>query len=282
MSGYIKSKKTDAPKEDHLEEEIQYDEDSGIQAGTEESAVTEYEEYTKVQTEDEEEKEILVCEIVRAMDFTVKEPKLDITPEENQMYLEGYLKVLKNEIPVISKTGEEKYYKDLWRAGIEFEELLKERGAREFPYQYYYDDLDGDGKPEFAFKQGCVYLLKYELDLDQCRILDSEQTCYFKKIVGAGQIWCHDGLHAGMIRDRLVALTEDGSFQEVLILEEGVDPEHPYYKVGINDRSLSYVTVSEGNWNDVTAPFFEMVENNGLPVKTLEEVFGNLLKESIP
>lgn len=70
---------------------------------------------SEVRTGDEEE--IPVCDIVRAMDFTAKEPQLDITPEENQIYLEGYLKVLKNEIPTIGN-AEVKYYKDLWQAGI--------------------------------------------------------------------------------------------------------------------------------------------------------------------
>lgn len=76
-----------------------------------------------------EDKEIPVCDIVRAMDFTVKKPQLDITPEENRIYLEGYLKVLKNEIPTIGKV-EVKYCKDLWKAGMEFEELLKKRYER--------------------------------------------------------------------------------------------------------------------------------------------------------
>lgn len=31
------------------------------------------------------------------------------------------------------------------------------------------------------------------------------------------------------------------------------------------------------NWNEITAPFFEMVENQGFEEKTLEEVFGELL-----
>ncbi|MDE7179063.1 MAG: hypothetical protein K2O59_14715 [Lachnospiraceae bacterium] len=51
------------------------------------------------------------------------------------------------EIPAIGEV-EVKYYKDLWRAGIEFELLLKEKDTREYPYLYYYDDLDGDGKPD--------------------------------------------------------------------------------------------------------------------------------------
>lgn len=230
-----------------------------------------------------EEKEIPVCDIVRAMDFTAKKPQLDITPEENQIYLDGYLKVLKNEIPLIGEV-EVKYYKDLWKAGTEFEELLKEKDTREYPYLYYYDDLDGDGKPEFAIEQGCMFLFKYDKEFDQCKILHSEEACYFKSIVGAGQIWRHDGLHANTVRDDLIGLVEDGSFQYILRLDEGVNPNHPYYQVGVSEAPTYdeyYVDVSEEEWNELTKPFFEMVENNALPRKTLEEVFGDLLEESL-
>ena len=228
-----------------------------------------------------EEKEIPVCDIVRAMDFTAREPQLDITPEENQIYLEGYLKVLKNEIPVIGEV-EVKYYKDLWKAGTEFEQLLKEKDTREYPYLYYYDDLDGDGKPEFAIEQGCMFLFKYDKELDQCRILHSEEACYFETIVGAGQIWRHDGMHANTVRDDLIGIVEDGSFQYILRLDEGVSPNHPYYQIGVSEAPTYdeyYVDVSEEEWNEITQPFFEMVENNALPRKTLEEVFGDLLEE---
>lgn len=240
--------------------------------------------------------EIPVCDIVRAMDFTVKESHIDITPEENRVYLEGYLKVLKNEIPAIGEV-EVKYYKDLWKAGIEFEELLKEKETEEYPYLYYYDDLDGDGKPEFAINQGCMFLFKYEPELNRCTILDFEESCYFKTIVGPGLIWRHDGLHADVVRDDLIGLDKEGNFEEILRLEEGVNPKHPYFEVGVSDTSLQYADeiedawkgfetpfleyadVSEEEWREITEPFFEMVENNAVPKKTLEEVFGELLEE---
>ena len=263
LLGHLKCKKTEVSRENHL---------------INESLIMGHEENSEMQAEYDEETSI--CEIVRAMDFTVNEPNLKITPQENQVYLEGYLKMLKNEIPVIGKAGEQ-YYKDLWKAGIEFEELLREKETRKYPYLYYYDDLDGDGKPELAIEQGCMFLFKYDEESDKCRILYQEQACYFKKIVGAGQIWYHDGLHGDVIRDSLITLTDDGTFQEVLSLEEGINPKYPYYEVKVlNDALPDFVDISEENWNDITKPFFEMVENNGLPLKTLEEVFGELLEES--
>lgn len=36
-----------------------------------------------------------VCQTVKNMDFTIKEPQMDITENEDQLYKEAYLKVLK-------------------------------------------------------------------------------------------------------------------------------------------------------------------------------------------
>ena len=38
----------------------------------------------------------IVCEAVKTMDFTVKEPIINITAEEDMLYKEAYLKILKN------------------------------------------------------------------------------------------------------------------------------------------------------------------------------------------
>lgn len=125
-----------------------------------------------------------------------------------------------------------------------------------------------------------MVLLKYEKELDQCKVLDYVESCYFKTIIGVGQIWRHDGLHADVIRDDYIVLGEDGSFQYILRLEEEINPNHPYYEVGVGDDPTRYEVVSEEEWNEITKPFFEMVENNAVPRKTLEEVFGELLTEN--
>lgn len=116
--------------------------------------------------------------------------------------------------------------------------------------------------------------------LDQCIILDQEKSCYFESIVGVGQIWRHDGLHANTVRDDLIGLAEDGSFQHILRLDEGITPNRHYYQIGVSEAptyDVYYVDVSEEEWTELTKPFFEMVENNVVPRKTLEEVFGDLL-----
>lgn len=222
------------------------------------------------ETESPESKIAAMCDTVRAMDFTANEPHMDITPEENQKYLEAYLKVLKNEISIYRQSGEEIYYRDLWKAGDKFEDLLEDKWHDRF----YYDDLDGDGKPELAIKQGCLYIFNYELEDETCSIIYDQETCYFGKIIGAGQIWYHDGLHADIIRDRLITFDEENE-EVALNLEEGINKKHPYYMVGIGEKE--WVDVGKENWDEITAPFFEMIENHGLQEMTLEEVFGEIL-----
>ena len=46
--------------------------------------------------------------------------------------------------------------------------------------------------------------------------------------------------------------------------------------VGIGEEER--VDVDKDSWEEITAPFFEMVENNGVQEKTLEEVFGEMLQ----
>lgn len=230
---------------------------------------------SETETEDVQQQVEAMCEKVRSMDFTVNESHMDITPEENQMYLEAYIKILNNEMLVYDVSGEQVYYRDLWRTGIEFEDLIANKAYRVFPYLYYYDDLDGDGKPEFATNQGCLVIYNYELGEDFSRVLYRGQSCYFKKIVGAGQIWEHDGQHAGVIRDYLVLFGEENHGENIMTLQEGLE-EPPFYEISV--EGYDAVDVGKENWDELTASFFDMVENHEIPKLTLEEVFCDLLE----
>lgn len=214
-----------------------------------------------------------VCQTVKNMDFAIKEPQMDITENEDRLYKEAYLKVLKNEMPLLG--WEKEYYSDLWMAGISFEELLERKDEDRFPYLLYYDDLDGDGKPELGVNQGCLYLFDYELGEGGVHVLYCQQSCYFGGILGAGQIWYHDGLHANVIRDRYVYLNRDNVWEEgALDLEREVGSAQNYYLVGTT--LYKQIDVGEENWNEITAPFFEMTKHE-IPRKTLLDVFGELL-----
>lgn len=214
-----------------------------------------------------------VCQTVKNMDFAIKEPQMDITENEDKLYKEVYLKVLKNEMPLLGV--EKEYYRDLWKAGISFEELLEKKDEDCFPYLLYYDDLDGDGKPELGVNQGCLYLFDYELGDDGAHVLYCQESCYFEGILGAGQIWYHDGLHANVIRDRYVYLNRDNEWEEwALDLEQAVGSAQNYYLVGTT--LYQQIDVGEENWNEITAPFFEMTKYE-IPKKTFWDVFGELL-----
>ena len=217
-----------------------------------------------------------VCDSVKNMDFTIREPRLDITAEEDRLYKEVYLQVLKNEMPILE--WEKQYYKDLWRAGIGFEDLLERKNDDSFPYLFYYDDLDGDGKPELGINQGCLYLFDYEIGEKGVRVLYCQESCYLGSILGAGQIWYHDGLHADVVRDRYVFLNKDNEWEEyALNLEHGINPLHEYFLVGTSRHEQT--DVGEKNWNEITKPFFEAAEHE-IPQKTFAEVFGEMLERS--
>lgn len=63
-------------------------------------------------------------------------------------------------------------------------------------------------------------------------------------------------------------------------MEKGINPKYLFYKVGVGGDPTYFEDVSEEEWNEITQPFFEMVENNAVPRKTLKEVFGDLLEEN--
>lgn len=220
----------------------------------------------------------IVCEAVKAMDFAIKEPQMNITAEEDTLYKEAYLKILKNQIPISEEQDFSGYYQDLKKAGIPFEELLAKKSINEFPYLLYYDDLDGDGKPELGINQGNMYILDYELGESEFTVLYAEQSCYFEKILGAGQIWYHDGLHANVIRDRYIFLNRDNEWEDyALDLEQGTSPLYKYYLVGTS--LYQQIHVGEENWNEITKPFFEATQQ-GIPQKIFDEIFGDLLENS--
>ena len=77
-----------------------------------------------------------VCQAVRSLDFEPRMPQLILTAEEEKLYKEAYLKILKNEM-YTSHSGEKQYHRDLFPIGGEFEDSLYWNST------FYYDDLDG-------------------------------------------------------------------------------------------------------------------------------------------
>lgn len=224
--------------------------------------------------EDAEDDVATVCEMVRAIDFNVEQPHMELTEEEDRAYKEAFLRLLKSELP-IKGYPEDYYYVDLWWAGIPYENLLEERDNAGFPYSYYYDDIDGDGKPEFCVDQGAVYYFDYELGEEACRICYCGLSIYFEGFLGVGKMWELDAVHSQVERNRYIVLNSDGEWETVLEVQlyEDWGPEgwEPDYYV-IND-----VEVGKENWEELTPPFYEAIEHE-IPRKTLTEVFGELLE----
>lgn len=207
-----------------------------------------------------------ICEIVEKMDFTINQPELNISQEEDILYKEAYLKILKSEIPTINSNGETVFFKELYKAGNEFDKL------DQF-YSYYYNDLDEDGFPELGVKStGYTYILKYIPQQNVFTVLFCGPTMYYT-ILGARQLSYHDSIHSGLIRDRYIILNDKNEWEIVLNLQQGT--QNPmFYEVGTmgNDK----IDVGKENWEKITQPFFKATEQ-GIPSKTLEEIFGNLI-----
>ncbi len=229
------------------------------------------EETTDNENEINEETSSIVCEKIKAIDFTIKESPLDITPEVDALYKEAYLKILKSEIPIVYKSGKKEYFRDLYRIGDEFDKLIEEADF----YSFYYNDLDGDGLPELGVASTCdTDILKYKPEKNECSVIFADSTMYHT-ILGTGQIWFHNGLHAGYIVDRYIVLNDDKGWKTVFSLEHGTQ-DYPYYCVSIDEYDL--VDISEEDWNEITKPFYDATKN-AIPSQTLEEVFGELLEE---
>lgn len=209
----------------------------------------------------------IVYNAVKNMDFTINEPYLDITPEEEMIYKKVYLSVLKGEAPIQNRWDEPVYYKDLNGAKKEYAELLKNKSVHEFPYLYYYDDLDGDGKPELGIDHGCLQILDYEPDSGLIRV--SYVGSSGQKFLGAGQIWDHDELDKTCY-DTYIYFNSDNDWKEMLKLAYS---DSQYY---IETALYNSFAVEKEQWSEVTGPFFEMTQK-GLSQKTLEEIFGEQL-----
>ena len=156
-------------------------------------------------------------------------------------------------------------------AGIEFEKLLENKSVNSYPYLLYYDDLDGDGKPELGIMQESFYIFDYKLGESEIRA--RYMTSGFGKMLGAGQIWCHyENDDSTSIRDDYIVLNDDNKW-EALKLWHGASTSRNYY---VETSIYQQFDVGKENWDEITKPFFDATEH-GIPEKTFEEIFGELL-----
>lgn len=191
-----------------------------------------------------------VCNKINDIDFSIKDPVLNLTPEADAVYRSNYLKALKNEVPIIDYDNNETYFKDLYKIGTDYTQLTT-------TYSYYYTDLDNDEAPELGIRSnGYTYILKYDMECDVIFVQYRGATMYIT-ILGNGQLWHHDGLHAGLIRDEYIVY-EDGEWKTLVKFEQGVHtPE--FYSVSIDEHTN--IDIGKDNWENVTLPFFTAVKS---------------------
>lgn len=86
------------------------------------------------------------------------------------LYSEQFIKLLKEEIPVVDDKG---YEKTLSRFG-EIEWDTNDSGYDPNRYNYYFFDVDGDGTPELALTNNMrfVYIFKYDEEADRIVLWD--------------------------------------------------------------------------------------------------------------
>lgn len=242
----------------------------------------------------------LLRETIQDFDFGETQPNINLTEEEERAYLEGYMKILRSEIPILEYwNDEEVYYKELYMAGIPYWEYLEAKDKTEYPYGLYYYDWDGDDGPELGIYTGWLYIIKYQPGDAAGRILlewgtdGNREIDYFGGFVGSG-IWFHQ-TYGNRIEDAYMTLTAEGEWETWLEFEQGLDPIHPYCTITVPELSVEAgkyiwrrawsercnVKVGEETWKELTQDFYAATENLLQP-KSLEELFGDILVETDP
>ena len=120
------------------------------------------------------------------------------------LYREQFIKLLKEEIPVVSKKG---YEKTLSRFG----EIKEDNNYPDYApdhYNYYFYDVDGDGAPELGMtnNQRFVYIFKYDEQADKVVMWDEYYLGV--SLMGTGKFhWSGPNADYGMM-----GLDQDGDY----------------------------------------------------------------------
>ena len=216
-----------------------------------------------------------------------KEPRdISLTPEEEKAYLQGYLKILRSELPLMSRWDEgQEYYKDLYEAGTPYWERLESKDESAFPYGIYYYDWDGDGGPELGLLEGAwLYVIKYEPGDDQGRIVwdwgdaMEDASDHFMGFMETGIWFRHENGQKSII-DCYDSPDASGEWNQQLWLKRGLETDDQYFEIRVGEQET--VSVNEEIWKELTEDFYSATENL-LPSKSLAEVFGEELDETDP
>ena len=229
--------------------------------------------YENLEKTSKDEKVTEICNKIKSMDITIKESPMNLSNETHMLYKQAYLDILKNKIP--SSYNDNPYIKGI---GIHAPEKFEDYFDDRYHVSFYYYDLDGDGLPELGLDNGFdVSIIKYYPDINKFNMIYAGMSTY-QTILGTGQIWHHDGLHAGHVRDLYITLNGDGKWVTSVEFEEYF-PEpglklDDYYYVSINGNEE--IGMGEEIFRELITPFLEL-KKNAIPAMSMEEIFGELL-----
>lgn len=209
------------------------------------------------------------------INFTVEKPHMELTEEEDTLYKDAYLKILKDEIIA---------YKPSYFGGFPYyiRDFLVKGEFRDFLYDdshFYYDDLDGDGLPELGIrKDGSFIIVKWEEGWDVFALSDWYGSAHEEKILESGKLWHHDR-HEWPVKDELYGYDGAGMWRCIWRIEsEKVDCSDEYhFSLWINGMDES-IELNEKEGKDLLEPLFKQTEaDEPFILKSFEEIFGERL-----
>lgn len=221
----------------------------------------------------------VVCERVRAIDFTIKEYPIDkeiYSEELDREYKRAFSQVLRNQIPIQYEYGEEAYFIEIWpESKRDYYEDIKE------DLLFYYLDFDGDGLPELVVKSpgdvsfGGPRILKY--NADNSKVYNFGEHWRFPKLelLCSGKLYCEDGTGAGGIRYEYQEIDSLGKIVIDVRLYHWYDLEKDSSKYEISIGGFERVEVDKESWDSVTKDFFE-AKDNAVKGITYDELFSDM------
>lgn len=212
-----------------------------------------------------------VCELIRDYDFSVQEYPIDAvlyTDAVEEEYKNAFYEAISNQVPMEYAEDGAVYFREWWRGVAAYSDREFSEGLRKAKYRLI--DMDGDGLPELAMQWAqdlCV--LRY--DREEKRVKGYFGPAEGWVLLGSDRFGIHDIGSAGLDRNRYLFLGGQSGIRQEFYFERGMY-EETYYTVTADGRGAA---VSEEEWKELTADFFDVLANPAEFVP-FEEVFSGV------